>query len=420
MGRPPRQGVGEQKIASYDLLLKGGHVLDPGQRLDATLDVAVAGGKIAKVAADIPAAQAARVLELGRPGRYVVPGLIDVHTHVASGAIATGVGVGMCDADAIGVHSGVTTVADCGSVGIANIGVVPAYIRPRARTRIVTLVNAGSFGHAMPGPADINSLDDINRRAIALGAENNPGLIGGVKLRLVGPVFEAAGEAVIGTAKAVAKEVGVPLMVHIGDATATDGASVTRRGELTRFLLKTFEPGDILTHLCTPRPGGVLDRSRNPYPEVTEARANGVTLDSAIGLGNFGIEVARRQADLGLHPDTISSDLTTGSQNFHSLLECMAKFMSVGYTLTDVIRATTVNAAKALGLQDEIGAIAVGRDADLSVIDVVEGDFSFTDTIGTKFRGGYGLVPVRTLKAGQEFSPGWGTHPWGWLPASAT
>jgi len=411
-------GLAGQEIP-YDLLLKGGHVLDPGQGLNARLDIAVAGGKIAKIAADIPAAQAARVLELRGPGRHVVPGLIDVHTHVASGAIAKGVGVGMCEADAIGVHSGVTTVADCGSVGIANIGVVPAYILPRAKTRIVTLINAGSYGHAMPGPADINSPDDISRRAITVGAEHNPGLIGGVKLRLVGPVFQTAGEAVISTAKAVAKDLGVPLMVHIGDATATDAASAARREELTRFLLEAFEPGDILTHLCTPRPGGVLDRSGSPYPEVAEARANGVTLDSAIGLGNFGIEVARRQADLGLYPDTISSDLTIGSQTFHSLLECMAKFMAVGYSLPDVIKATTANAARALGLADEIGAIAVGRDADLSIIDVVDGDFTFTDTNGQGFTGRYGLVPVRTIKAGEEFAPGWGTHPWGWLPESA-
>jgi dihydroorotase len=106
-------------------------------------------------------------------------------------------------------------------------------------------------------------------------------------------------------------------------------------------------------------------------------------------------------------------------QNFHSLLECMAKFMSIGYTLADVVKATTSSAAAMLGLAGEIGAIAVGRDADLSIIDVAEGDFTFTDTTGQAFRGGYGLVPVRTLKAGQEFSPGWGTHPWGWLPASA-
>ena len=197
-------------------------------------------------------------------------------------------------------------------------------------------------------------------------------------------------------------------MVHIGDSTARDEASAARRGELTRFLLKSFEPGDILTHLCTPNSGRVLDQAGRPYPEVAEARANGVVLDSALGRGNFGIEVARRQADLGLFPDTISSDLTALGQTFHSLLECMAKFMSIGYTLADVVKATTASAASALGLQHEIGSISVGREADLSIIDVVEGDFTFTDTTGREFRGGYGLVPVRTLKAGEEFSPGGG------------
>jgi dihydroorotase len=405
---------------TYDLLIKGGHVLDPGQGLDAALDIAVSGGKIAKIAADIPAQDAARVLEMRGPGRHVVPGLIDLHTHVADGAITKGVGMANCDADDIGVHSGVTTVADCGSVGVANLGVFPAHILPKAKTRVITLVNAGSHAHTMPGPADVNSLGDINRDALGKAAEHNPGLIAGVKLRIVGPAFQTIGEEIITSAKAAAKDLGVPLMVHIGDFTAKDEASAARRGELTRFLLKTFEPGDILTHLCTPNSGRVLDPAGNPYPEVAEARAAGVVLDSALGRGNFGIEVARRQADIGLYPDTISSDLTAMGQTFHSLLECMAKFMSIGYSLADVVKATTASAASALGLQHEIGAIAVGRDADLSVIDVVEGDFSFTDTTGKEFRGGYGLVPVRTLKAGEEFAPGWGTHPWGWLPASAT
>jgi dihydroorotase len=404
---------------AYDLLIRGGHVLDPGQGLDGIVDIAIAGGKIARIAAGIPAAEATRVLEVRGPGRHVVPGLIDAHAHVASGAVTDGVGMGMCDPDVIGVHSGVTTIADCGSVGVANLGVFPAWILPAAKTRVITLVNAGSHAHTMPGPADVNSLDDINRDALARAAEHNPGLIAGVKLRIAGPVFSATGEDIITTAKAAATDLGVPLMVHIGDSGAKDAAAVARRGELTRFLLRALQPGDILTHLCTPNPGRVLDPSGKPYPEVAEARASGVILDSALGRGNFGIEVARRQADLGLYPDTISSDLTAGGQAFHSLLECMAKFMAVGYTLPDVIRATTASAAALLGLSDQIGAIAVGRDADLTIIDLAEGDFTFTDTTGQPFNGRYGLAPVRTLKAGQEYSPGWGTHPWGWLPATA-
>lgn len=409
---------------TYDLLIKGGHVLDPGQGLDGRLDIAVSGGKIARIDADIPVQDAERVLEIRGPGsgvaRHVVPGLIDLHTHVADGAITEGVGMGMCDPDDIGVHSGVTTLVDCGSVGVANLGVFPAHILPKARTRVVTMVNAGSFAHTMPGVADVSSLDEINPGALQRAAERNPGLIAGVKLRVVGPAFQSLGEDIIVKAKAAATDLGVPLMVHIGDMSARDEASAARRGELTRFLLKTFEPGDILTHLCTPNAGRVLDPDGNPYPEVAEARERGVVLDSALGRGNFGIEVARRQADLGLFPDTISSDLTAGGQTFHSLLECMAKFMSIGYSLADVVKATTVSAARTLGLADEIGAIAVGRDADLSIIDVVEGDFTFTDTRGQAFTGRYGIAPVRTVKAGEEFSPGWGTHPWGWLPATAS
>jgi dihydroorotase len=406
-------------LVTFDLLISGGHVLDPGQGLDGVMDIAIADGKIAQIAPGIPATEAARVLEIHGQGRYVVPGLIDMHTHVADGAVPEGVGMGNCDPDTIGVHSGVTTVLDCGSVGVANLGAFPAYIIPNAKTRIITMVNAGSYAHTMPGPADVNSLDDINRDALQKAAEHNPGLIAGVKLRIVGPVFGEIGEDIITKAKAAATDLGVPLMVHIGDFSAKDAAGAERRGELTRFLLRTMEPGDILTHLCTPNSGRVLDAAGNPYPEVTEARANGVVLDSALGRGNFGIDVARRQADLGLYPDTISSDLTALGQSFHSLLECMAKFMSIGYSLSDVIKATTASSAAALGLQDEIGALAVGRAADVSIIDVVEGDFTFTDTLGQSFRGGYGLAPVYTLKAGEEFSPGWGTHPWGWLPASA-
>ena len=404
---------------TYDLLIKGGHVLDPGQGLDGQLDIAISRGKIARIAPGISAEDAARVIEVRGPNRHVVPGLVDLHTHVAHGAVTEGVGMGCCDPDVIGVQSGVTTVVDCGSVGVANIGVFPAHILPKAATRVITYVNIGSHAHTMPGPADVSSLDDIDRAALESCAEHNPGLIAGIKLRLVGPAMAEIGEDVVKTAKQAARDHSVPLMVHIGDFTAKTEASAARSGELTRFLLKTMEPGDILTHLCTPNAGRVLDSSGQPYPEVAQARANGVILDSALGRGNFGYEVASRQAQLGLHPDTISSDLTAMGQTFHSLMECMAKFMAIGYSLPDVVKMTTANSAKVLGLADEIGALAAGRDADVTILDLVDGDFTFTDTTGRAFRGSYGLVPVHTLRAGQSYAPCWGTHPWGWLPASA-
>lgn len=404
---------------THDLLIRGGHVLDPGSGLDGPMDIGIAGGRITAVEPHIDPAGAAKVIEVRGPDRYVVPGLVDIHTHVAHGATTAGVGMGCCDPDVVGVGSGVTTVVDCGSVGVANLGVFPVHILPRTSTRVIVYVNAGSHAHTMPGPADVASLDDVDERAIAACVEHNPGLVEGVKLRLVGDIVNELGEELVTRSKKVAREYGVPLMVHIGDMHAARRPRPERMGEVTRFLLNALEPGDILTHLCTPNLGGVMDEVDTSMLLLTEARARGVVLDPALGMGNFGYEVAREQAQRGLLPDTISSDVTAGGQTFHSLVECMAKFMAVGYSFADVVAMTTGKAAAAIGRGDDLGAIAVGREADLTVLDLVRGDFTFVDTVKNPFRGEYGIAPVQTVRAGELFSPGWGTHPWGWLPANA-
>ena len=162
------------------------------------------------------------------------------------------------------------------------------------------------------------------------------------------------------------------------------------------------------------------EAAKQSVPELQEARANGVVLDSALGRGNFGYEVARRQAEIGLHPDTISSDLTAGGRKFGvGLLDSMSKFLSLGYSLSDVVRMTTANAARAIGMSHQIGALVVGREADISIIEVVEGKWAFTDTIQQPFTGTQALIPVQTMRAGELFSPDWGPYPWGWLPAEA-
>jgi dihydroorotase len=404
----------------YDLVIKGGHVLDPGQGLDGPMDIGIAGGRITAIAPQIPATEAARTIEVRGSNRYVLPGLIDLHTHVAYGATTPGVGMGCVDPDVGGVGSGVTTVVDAGSVGIANVGVFSAHLLPRARTRLLCYVNVGTYAHTTPAAADVMRMEDIDRKAIANCVQANPGLIGGFKLRLVGPVVQERGEDVVRLAKDIAVEHGLPLMVHIGDGRAPDARKAS---DLTRFLLKTFTEGDILTHLCTPNPGGVMDPSdaaKRSIPELQEARANGVLLDSALGRGNFGYEVARHQAEMGLQPDTTSSDLTGGGRRFGvGLLDSMSKFMALGYRLADVVRMTTSSAAKGIGQADEIGALAVGRQADISIVDLVEGNWKFTDTVQQTFTGPQALVPVQTLRAGELFSPDWGPYPWGWLPAEA-
>src|SRR5438067_8800039 len=151
----------------YDLLIKGGHVLDPGQGLEGRMDIGVSGGAIAAIQPEIASADATRVLEVRGANRYVVPGLIDVHTHVAYGATTPGVGMGCVDPDVGGVGSGVTTVLDAGSVGIANVGVFGAHLLPNAKTRVICFVNVGTYAHTTPSMADVNRLEYIDRKAIA-------------------------------------------------------------------------------------------------------------------------------------------------------------------------------------------------------------------------------------------------------------
>jgi len=404
----------------YDVVVKGGHVLDPGQGLDGQLDIAVQDGQIAAIQPDIPASSAARVVDVRGANRYVLPGLLDIHTHVAHGATTAGVGMGCVDPDVGGVGSGATTLLDAGSVGIANVGVFGTHLLPRAKTRVIVFVNLGTYAHTTPAAADVTRMEDIDRKTIASCIEANPGLISGFKLRMVGPVVQERGEEVIKLAKEISNEHHLPLMVHIGDGRAPDKQ---RASELTRLMLKSFTEGDILTHLCTPHPGGVMDpadAAKQTVPELNEARNNGALIDSALGRGNFGIDVARRQAEMGVHPDTTSSDLTAGGRRMGvGVLDSMAKFMSLGYSLADVVRMTTANAARGIGMADKLGAIAVGREADLSIIDVVDGTWKFTDTLNQAFTGTKALVPVQTMRAGELFSPDWGPYPWGWLPEEA-
>jgi dihydroorotase len=236
---------------------------------------------------------------------------------------------------------------------------------------------------------------------------------------MVGPVAQEQPEELISLCKKISRDHGLPLMVHIGDRPA----DFEKAREATRFLLNAFDPGDILTHLATPHSGGVmLDEARTKIvPELLEARARGVVLDPALGAGNFGYDLARQQADIGLVPDTISSDLTAGGRTrvVYSLMECMGRFMAAGYTVEDMIRMSTVNAAKALHMEDEIGALAVGREADITVLEVNNGRWKFVDTLGVEFTGEKALTPVLTIRGGEAFEPEWGPHPWGWLPEEA-
>jgi dihydroorotase len=387
----------------YDLLLKGGSVIDPAQDMRGALDVAVQDGKIAQVAANIPASEARRVIHI--PGKTVTPGLIDLHTHVFDGVAANGV-----HPDIAGVHAGVTTVVDAGSSGCATFSAFPRHILPKCETEVIPLLHICQTGLATN--PDIIAESSIDLESTLKVAREHRGLIKGIKARMVSPALEIFGMEMPRLAKRAARESGVPLMVHIGDTTKRYDPNVIRE------LLPLLEPGDIVTHLFTANPGGVLDTNGRLVPEAKELAARGVWLDTAHGRMNFGFNVGRRVLDQGLTPHCISTDLTIpGRANtVHSMVEIMARFLGMGFTLEQVIAMSTVNPARAIGEANRLGSLAVGRQADISVLEVRDGRWVVYDTLRDSMKIDKTVVPVLTVKRGRVFEPEWGPHPWGWEP----
>jgi len=387
----------------YDLLLKGGSVIDPAQDMRGALDVAVQDGKIAQVAANIPASEARRVVHI--PGKIVTPGLIDLHTHVFDGVAANGV-----HPDIAGVHAGVTTVVDAGSSGCATFSAFPRHILPKCETEVIPLLHICQTGLATN--PDIIAESSIDLESTLKVAREHQGLIKGIKARMVSPALEIFGMEMPRLAKRAARESGVPLMVHIGDTTKRYDPNVIRE------LLPLLEPGDIVTHLFTANPGGVLDTNGKLVPEAKELAARGVWLDTAHGRMNFGFNVGRRVLDQGLTPHCISTDLTIpGRANtVHSKVEIMARFLGMGFTLEQVIAMSTVNPARAIGEANRLGSLAVGRQADISVLEVRDGRWVVYDTLRDSLKIDKTVVPVLTVKRGRVFEPEWGPHPWGWEP----
>ena len=387
----------------YDLLLKGGTVIDPAQDLRGTLDVAVEDGKIARVAANIPKSEARRVIDV--LGKTVTPGLIDLHTHVFDGVAANGV-----HPDIAGVHAGVTTVVDAGSSGCATFGAFPRHILPKCETEVIPLLHICQTGLATN--PDIIAESSIDLESTLRVAREHRGLIKGIKARMVSPALEIFGMEMPRLAKRAARESGVPLMVHIGDTTKRYDPNVIRE------LLPLLEPGDIVTHLFTANPGGVLDTNGKLVPEAKELAARGVWLDTAHGRMNFGFNVGRRVLDQGLTPHCISTDLTIpGRANtVHSMVEIMARFLGMGFTLEQVIAMSTVNPARAISEADRLGSLQTGRQADISVLEVRDGRWVVYDTLRDTMKIDKTVVPVLTVKRGRVFEPEWGPHPWGWEP----
>ena len=386
-----------------ELLLRGGRVYDPARGIsNQSLDLAVSGGRICEVAKGLDPAGFELVIDVS--DRIVAPGMIDLHCHVYHGFNSTGV-----HPDVAGVGSGVTTVVDGGSAGHANFGGFPAYVVPSSRTRIFCMVHIAANGLSrMP---ELRSLGDIDVGETARTVLDNRPLTQGVKIRAIGPTTETAGVEIVKLAKRAADESGSRLMVHIGEL-YHDGPT------LTRDLLPLLGPGDILTHAFTPNPGRILDQGGKVISEVFDARDRGVFIDSAFGRFNFSFDVARNALDQGLIPDTIATDMTLPgrAQMVFSMPEMLTRFLALGLSLDQVIEMATANPARALGMGDVLGSLEPGREADISVLEAVSGNWTVSDVKGQTLRTELAIRPVLTVRAGEVVTPDWGPHPWGFLP----
>jgi dihydroorotase len=390
----------------YDLLLKGGTVIDPSIGHRGPGDLAIHQGAIAAIAPAIAPEDARRVIEVS--GAIVTPGLIDLHVHVFEGFTRFGV-----HPDQAGVHAGVTTLVDAGSAGCATFEGFPRHIIPNCHTEIIPFLHIAQTGLAtIP---DIIAKASINLDATLRVANRHKGLICGIKARMVSPALEIFGMEMPRLARRAARESGIKLMVHIGDTERRYDPAVIRS------LLPMLERGDILTHYFTANPGGVLDGNGRLVPEAWEAAKTGVWFDTAHGQMNFSFDVGRRIIDQGLLPHCISTDITVPGRlrTVHSMTEMMTRFVGLGFTLDQVVTMCTVNPALAIGAADRLGSLAVGRQADVSVLRIEEGDWVVHDTVGGSLRVTQAIVPMLTVKRGEVFSAEWGPRPWGWQPDPA-
>ena len=385
------------------LLLKNGTVYDSAQGIKGQkLDVSVQDDIIVEVAQNIDSRDFDQVIDL--TDKVVAPGLIDLHCHVFHGFNSSGV-----HPDVAGVGSGVTTVVDGGSAGHSNFGGFPAYIIPNSKTRVLCMVHISSTGlSVMP---ELTTIENIDVDQTARVVQENYPLARGIKIRAVGPTTETIGVEIVRLAKQAAINSKSQLMVHIGEL-YHEGTT------LTQELLPLLTHGDILTHTFTPNPGKIIDSDGKVLSEVFDAQERGVTLDTAFGRYNFSFDIAKTALDQGLVPNTISTDMTIPGrqQSAHSMTEMLTRFLALGFGLADVIKMTTENSAIALNMLDSIGTLMVGKEADISVLSIVDGDWHVSDVKGNILPTNKAIIPYITIRSGDVITPDFGPHPWGFLP----
>lgn len=374
----------------YTLLIKGGHVLDPKNGIDAVMDIALLNDTIAKVAANIDVATAKNVIDA--KGLYVTPGLIDIHTHNFIGTTPNRYLNNSYDAiapDGFTFRCGVTTVVDAGSSGWRNFEQFLNQTIMHSKTRVLAFINI--VGGGMQGGPYEQDLSDMDGKMTALTIRRYKQWVVGVKVAH----YEGAEWAPVDRAVEAGKVTGTPVMIDFGGSNPPLS--------LEELFLQHLRPGDIFTHAYAKVKGrmSIVDDNGKLRPFVFEARKKGIIFDVGHGGTSFSYSQAVPALKAGFFPNTISTDIHTGSMNgdMKDLLNVMSKFLNMGMSVPELVKATTSEAAKVIH-HEELGSLSVNTVADIALLRVENGKFGFTDA-NTRMEGDSKLLCELTVRAGK-------------------
>ena len=368
----------------YDLLLKGGHVIDPKNKINERRDVAIKDGKIAAVAPGIPAAKAAKTVNV--TGLYVTPGLVDLHVHVFAGTGTAYTGPSSVRPDDHSFRSGVTTMVDAGSSGWRNFEDFKKLIIDQARTRVLAMLNI--VGAGMAGDPEQNLQDMDPGKAAGMASQHKNLIVGFKTAHYAGPEWTPVENAV-----KAGEIAGLPIMVDFG--------RFRPERPFEDLVTKKLRPGDIYTHMFLSMVP-MLDEAGQLRPFLSEARKRGVLFDVGHGGGSFLFRLAVPAIKQGFLPDSISTDLHIGSMNgaMATMLTTLSKFLNMGMTLEDVILRATWNPARQIKRGD-LGHLSIGAGADVAVLRLVKGSYGFVDVNGARMQGTQKLEGELTTSNGK-------------------
>jgi dihydroorotase len=406
----------------YDLLLRGGHVIDPASNINGVMDVAVRDGKIAAVQKDILPASAKEVVEVR--GKLVIPGMIDTHAHVyqyVSGRFGL-------NADMVGVHSGVTTLVDQGGPSCMTFPGFRQFIVEPAKTRVYAFLSSylvgGLEGHYYP---NLYSPEGIDIDAAVKSADENRDLVRGIKGHAEIGGFARWGIKVLQMSAEIGRKTRLPVYVHFGQlwGLPKSGANGEDADTILERVIPELQPGDILAHPFTRHPGGFVNREGEVHEVIKAALDKGLKVDVGHG-SHFSYRLARKALDAGIVPDTLGADMhgyntyvppPAGTPSEHpddethpfagqakfSLTQAMSSMLALGLSIEQVVPMVTTNAAAMLGLTGELGTLKPGAAADVSVLADERGRFVLRDNEKTQVVAERLLQPAFCLRAGKRY-----------------